>query len=224
MNIYSVDDPEFAPYGRIVNGVDTTAIAEVLKKLPLKDEMRYVASEPALEALSTVNFFRDHVFAGMPIQMGSVTGRNSRLDCLEHHMCSEVIMDTEDVVLLLAKREDIEMLEDPDVEFGTRLQLDTSKVKAFSARAGQIVEMYNSTLHFAPCGMNSTYDYRGLVVLSQGTNGPKHAIHPVATEDLTLWARDNWLLVHADSSQAKEGAYIGIVGENIDLAHASQGD
>jgi hypothetical protein len=218
MNIFSVDDPEFDSYGRVVNGVDSTAIMDVLKMLPLQDDMRYVASEQMLEDLPAADFFRNHVFAGMPIQMGSVTGRNSRLDCLEHHMCSEIVMDTEDVVLLLAKREAVEMIEDPEAQFGVRPQLDTSEVEAFSAHAGQIVELYNSTLHFAPCGMNDTHEYRGLVVLSKGTNGQKPDIHAAAVEDLTLWAKDNWLLAHAGAPQAQAGAYVGLVGENIDLS------
>lgn len=220
MEISSVGDSVFAPYGRIIKGVDTRDILEILKSLPLREKSNYVASEPALEALPAADFFRDHVFAGMPIQMGSVTGRNSRLDCLEHHMCSEVVMDTEDVVLLLAKREDVKVLDDPDRQFGCRLQLNSKQVRAFLAKAGQVVELYNSTLHFTPCGMNATHDFRGLVVLSKGTNGGKPNLVPNTEEDLTIWGRDNWLLAHSDSPQARLGAYVGIVGENIDISQS----
>lgn len=218
MNIVEITDPAFAQYGRIVNGVNVDPIVDVLKTLPLGDEVTYVPSEPRLEELPAAAFFRDHVFAGMPIQMGYVTGRNSRLDCLEHHMCSEFVMDTEDVVLLLAKRDDVEIVGDPDAQFGVRARLDTAKVKAFAVPAGCIIELYNSTLHFAPCGANDRHEFRGLVVLSKGTNTDKPSIEPTCLEDLTLWAKDNWLLVHADSAQASQGGYVGLVGENIDLA------
>ena len=98
MKYYEVTDPLFAQYGRIITGIDTEPICDVLRTLPLSDDMTYVASEPQLEALEAYHFFQNHVFAGMPIQMGYVTGKNARLDCLEHHMCSEIIMDTEDVM------------------------------------------------------------------------------------------------------------------------------
>ena len=35
------------------------------------------------------------------------------------------------------------------------------------------------------------------------------------TEDKMLWARNKWLLAHPDSAEAKQGAYIGLKGENI---------
>ena len=37
------------------------------------------------------------------------------------------------------------------------------------------------------------------------------------TEDKMLWARKNWLLAHPDSSEAKQGAYIGLKGENLSI-------
>lgn len=218
MRIFSTVDSAFAPYGRIVHGVSTEGIAEVLSALPVADEMTYVASNPQLEALPAFAAFRDKVFGGMPIQMGYVVGKNSRLNALEHHMCSEIVMDTEDVVLLLAKRDDVELVSDASGRFGVRMQLDTAKVKAFRVPAGQIVELYNSTLHFAPFGVNAEQIYRGLVVLSKGTNGDKPVIEVSTVEDSTLWAKDNWLLAHADSPQARDGAYVGLVGENIDVA------
>lgn len=218
MDIYEITDPSFARYGRIVTGVDTAPIVDVLKTLPLADDVDYAPSVPELESLDAAAFFRDHVFAGLPIQMGYVAGHNTRLDCLEHHMCSEFVLDTEDVILLLAKRDDVEFVGDADSPFGMRARLDTAKVKAFAVPAGTIVEMYNSTLHFAPIGANETHEFRGLVVLSKGTNTDKPDIDPTCLEDLTLWAKDNWLLVHADAPQASQGGYIGLVGENIDLA------
>ena len=37
-------------------------------------------------------------------------------------------------------------------------------------------------------------------------------------EDRMLWARNKWLLAHPESDEAESGAYIGLTGENIDLA------
>ena len=52
----------------------------------------------------------------------------------------EFNLGTEDFVLLLARMEDIE-----------DGKLDTAKVKAFRAPAGTLVEVYATTLHYAPC-------------------------------------------------------------------------
>ena len=36
-------------------------------------------------------------------------------------------------------------------------------------------------------------------------------------EDKLLWARNKWLIAHPDASEAKQGAYVGLVGENITI-------
>ena len=218
MDINEITDLSFARYGRIVTGIDTAPIVDVLRTLPFGRNVDYIPSVPELEALDAAVFFRDHVFAGMPIQMGYVAGCNTKLDCLEHHMCSEFILDTEDVILLLAKRDEIEVVGDADAPFGVRARLDTAKVRAFAVPAGVIVELYNSTLHFAPIGANEAHEFRGLVVLSKGSNTAKPEIEPTCLEDFTLWAKDNWMMVHESAPQATQGAYVGLVGENIDLS------
>ena len=58
-----------------------------------------------------------------------------------------------------------------------------------------------------------------LVALPQRTNTDKPAISNKSSEDKRLWARNKWLLAHPDSSEAKQGAYIGLAGENIDIAN-----
>ena len=37
-------------------------------------------------------------------------------------------------------------------------------------------------------------------------------------EDALLWARNKWLLAHAASDEAAQGAYVGLAGENIDIS------
>ena len=53
MKIYSVNDPEFKPYGRVVTGLEA-AKAEILQALattPLPEATDYVAEEPVLQKL-----------------------------------------------------------------------------------------------------------------------------------------------------------------------------
>ena len=57
-----------------------------------------------------------------------------------------------------------------------------------------------------------------MATLPRGANGPKPEITPVNDEDKTLWARNKWLLAHADSSEANQGAPVLLIDENIDIA------
>ena len=50
-----------------------------------------------------------------------------------------------------------------------------------------------------------------------GTNTDIPDISIVSFEDRLLWARNKWLLAHEETREAKEGAYVGIKGENIDI-------
>ena len=60
--------------------------------------------------------------------------------------------------------------------------------------------------------------FRVAVALPRGTNEAKPAIKVITEEDQLLWARNKWLLAHSESSEAAQGAHIGLKGENIDIA------
>ena len=62
--------------------------------------------------------------------------------------------------------------------------------------------------------------YKVLVALPQGTNGPKPALPQGAQggDAAMLWAADKWLIVHKESGKGELGAWVGLVGENIDIA------
>ena len=36
-------------------------------------------------------------------------------------------------------------------------------------------------------------------------------------KDKMLWAANKWLIAHKDTAEAKDGAHVGITGENIDI-------
>ena len=210
MQIFSLCDPEFAAYGRAVEGLDLDELLETLDaaaELP-EEGTRYVAEDAALMALGAQADFRDRIFGGMPVQLGYVCGHNTKLNCLEYHRDSEFNLGTEDFILLLGLRSEI----------GEDGMLDTAKVKAFRVPAGVLIEVYATTLHFAPCGPAPECGFKVLVVLPRGTNTAKPDIVPAGREDRFLRARNKWLLAHPESRQAKEGAAIGLKGRNIDLA------
>lgn len=210
MKIYSVSDPEFRAYGQIVDGMEDTAreILNVLKDAPQGEGVDYVPEYGPLQELPAMVEISEHCYGGMPVQLGWCNGHNTKLNCLEYHRDSEFNLGTEDFILLLAKQDEIE-----------NGVLDTAKVKAFKVPAGILVEVYATTLHYAPCHCDAGKGFRVLVALPQGTNTDKPVISGKTTEDKRLWARNKWLLAHPESSEAKQGAYVGLTGENIDIAN-----
>ena len=210
MKILSVFDPEFKPYGKVITSMEET-VAEILAALeqtPLPEGVGYVPTEPILQELPAATEVSDNLFGGMPAQLGWCNGHNTKLNCLEYHRDSEFNLGTQDFVLLLAKMEDI----------GDDGKLDTAKVKAFRAPAGTLIECYATTLHYAPCHCDAAKGFRVLVALPWLTNTDKPSIKVLSPEDKLLWARNKWLLAHAESAEAAQGAYVGLVGENIDIA------
>ncbi len=140
MQILKVTDPEFAAYGKVITGIDTTSLLKALdEKTPLPEGVEYVGSVPALEYTDAFGVIQNNTYGGMPIQIGYCNGHNTKLNCLEYHRDSELNIGSTDFILLLAKAEDI-----------VDGKLDTSKVKAFYAEAGQVVEVYETSLHYAP--------------------------------------------------------------------------
>ena len=208
MTIYSVTDPAFAAYGKVLGGYDTAELLKAMGDIPMpEDGVAYEPAIPSLEACAVFAQLRDRAYGGMPVQLGMCWGHNTKLNCLEYHRDSEINIGTGDFVLLLAKEDDI--------HDGA---LDTAAVKAFRVPAGAVVEVYATTLHYAPCHTDAAEGFRVAVALPLGTNTDKPEFAPGNDEDALLWARNKWLLAHPDSAEAAQGAYIGLRGENIDIA------
>ena len=208
MKIYSVLDKEFAPYGKVLEGYDTTCLLKALdSETPQPEGVDYIGSVAALESTCLFGVLQINAYGGMPIQIGYCNGSNTKLNCLEYHRDSELNIGLYDFVLLVAREDDI-----------IDGKLDTSKVMAFKAAAGQVVEVYATTLHYAPCNATKDGKFKVAIVLPKGTNGPVPSIKPITFEDKTLRACNKWLLAHKDAAEASDGAYIGLTGENIDIA------
>lgn len=210
MEIKSVFDKEFTRYGQVHEGYRLDGLLTAMEAIPLPEEdTAYQPSIPELEAESVFHQFEENAYGGMPIQIGMCWGRNTKLNCLEYHRDSEFNVGTGDFVLLLAKQDEI-----------VDGVLDTAKVKAFRVPAGVLVEVYATTLHYAPCHINEAEGFRVAVMLPRGTNGPRPEIEDVSREDNLLWARNKWLLAHPGSTEAKQGAVVRLTGPNIDIQGA----
>lgn len=208
MTILSVKDATFATYGRVVEGYDYSDLLEVLVETTeaLADSVTYVPSDAKLEATKAMNDLQLNAYGGMPIQIGYCNGTNSKLNCLEYHRDSEINVVADDVILLVATMSDIK-----------DGKIDASKVKAFYAEKGTAVELYATTLHYAPCSSKKGAPFRVAIVLPKGTNLEKPEITVKNFEDNRLFAANKWLIAHPDTQEAANGAYVGIMGANIEL-------
>ena len=209
MKLYNSGDKEFRPYGRVIEGCDFSGLISVLKDTTPcpENETVYVASDERLESLDAANILGANIYGRMPIEIGYCNGHNTKLNALEYHRDSEVNIAADDVILLLAKRE----------ELGDDFTLDTSKVKAFLIPAGTAVEIYATSLHYAPCNL-SDEGFRVAVVLPRGTNESLPSrTEAISPEDKLLTHVNKWLIAHPDGG-CPEGSFIGLTGKNIDTA------
>ena len=209
MKIYSVFDPEFKPYGQVVTGMDDTVaeLLSVLKDAPQGPGVDYVPEYAPLQELPAMVEISEHCYGGMPVQLGWCNGFNTKLNCLEYHRDSEFNLGTEDFILLLGLQGDI-----------VDGRLDTATVKAFRCPAGVLIEVYATSLHYAPCHTDPAKGFRVMVGLPENTNTDYRPEGGANVMDRMLWARNKWLLAHAESAEAAQGAVVALDGVNIDIA------
>ena len=99
------------------------------------------------------------------------------------------------------------------------ISIDTSSVEAFKVPAGTAVQLYETSLHYAPCQASKSEGFKVVIVLPRGTNTAFAEHKVIFEEDKLLRARNKWLLAHKESNEAKDGAVIGLTGENIDIGN-----
>lgn len=204
MNILNVADDAFKAYGKVIKGLDVSDLLEGLKETPQPDDVIYVASDETLEACPCAEKIAYSLFGGMPIQIGYCNGSNVLLNAVEYHRDSEVNVALTDLILILGKEQDIE--ED--------FTYDTSKMEAFFVPAGTVVEVYATTLHYAPCNVNGN-KFCTAVILPKGTNTDAPEAQNHTKEDKLLFARNKWLIAHKEAEIP--GAFEGLKGENLSV-------
>lgn len=212
MKILSIYDKEFKEYGRVVKNVDFTALVEAMKKTPCPDDVVYEPSIAELEALPVAKEISNVTYGEMPIQIGYCNGHNCMLNALEYHRDSEINVAATDAVLMLGLMKDVE----DDFTY------DTSKVKAFLVPAGAAVEVFATTLHYAPCGVDGK-GFRVSIILPRGTNYDLKTSHTkvnedgsAPNEDALITAVNKWLIGHKEGGLA-EGSFLGLKGKNCNL-------
>ena len=204
MKIQKVTDPAFRKYGQVLEGYDFTGLIKEMKHTPVPEDVIYVPSVEELEALDVMKDLQNKGYGGLPVQIGYCNGHNKKLNAVEYHRNSEINVAVTDLVLLIGHQQDIE----PDHTY------DTSKIEAFLVPAGTGIEVYATTLHYAPCHVNEG-GFQCVVVLPKGTNTELTFQTEKTGEDSLMTAKNKWLIAHEDAKI--EGAFNGLKGENITI-------
>ena len=211
MEIKKVNSKDFNVYGKIINLKNSNELIEAMENTPLPEDVIYVPSDKVLEELDTYKQMSKSVYGDMPVQIGYCNGHNSKLNALEYHRDSEINIAATDMILMLG------LLTDVSKEH----TYDTANVKAFLVPAGTAVEVYATTLHYAPCGVDGN-GFQVAVVLPKGTNYPLTSKHTrvhnniAESEDALLAAANKWLIGHAEGG-LDDTAFIGLKGVNLDI-------
>ena len=189
LKIYKITDVEFKDYGQILEGYDFNELFDNLNDLMVpEDGIVYEASVEELEQCSEKKILQNRGFGGLPIQIGYVGGSNRILNCLEYHKSSEFNIALDDIILVLGKQSEI-----------NNGKYDTSLCKAFFVPAGCSVELYGTTLHYAPFNIGEN-PYRVICVLPLGTNMDKPEFVAVNSEDAMCAGSNKWLMAHEKSN------------------------
>lgn len=205
MEILQVTDKAFQVYGRILEGYDVSGFLSAMEQTPCpSDGVMYVASVQELEELPVAQDLQKRAYGGMPIEIGYCNGNSKTLNAVEYHRTSELDIAVSDLILLLGRQQEIE----------TDFTYDTANMKAFYVPAGTAVELYATTLHYAPCTAVGE-GFRCVIVLPKDTNLQLGFTPEKSGEDRLLTARNKWQIAHAESG-IREG-FLGLKGENISL-------
>ena len=209
IDIKSVTDKCFKKYGKILEDYDFSEVTKFMTnntEVPVEGNI-YVASVSEMEEITVAEPLERILFGDMPCEIGYCNGMNSSLNGLEYHKSSEVNVAITDLVLLLGKRQEVE-----------NNTFDSSKVEAFYIQKGTVIEIYETTLHFAPCKVNE-HGFKCVVILPAYTNTPIEKINTEAKgEERLLFMRNKWLIAHPErSALINKGAYPGIKGCNISV-------
>lgn len=208
MTIYSVTDSRFRKYGKVIKNIDFSSLVEAMKNTPVPEDVVYEASVESLEALDVTKTIKDIFYGELPIQVGYCNGHNVMLNALEYHRSSEINVAATDAILLVGLESDIQ----DDFTY------DTAKVEAFLLPTGMAVEVYATTLHYAPC-QASDEGFQVSIILPRGTNTELETEHSKALgqdEDALLTAKNKWLIGHPEGG-LPAGTHLGLVGKNLSV-------
>lgn len=204
--IRNCTDPAFARYGRVIEGYEVTEVLDVLRSVtPCPEGVVYEPTEENMEKTPLFKELQEGIYGGMPIEFGYCNGHNTKLNALEYHKGSELNIAADEVILLVALLPEI----------SPEKTLSTDAIEAFRVPKGTMVELYETTLHYAPC-QASEEGFRVVIVLPRGTNFPLET-KPTDRdgEEKLITAVNKWLIAHPEGGCGD--AFCGLTGKNLDV-------
>lgn len=205
MEIKKITDPSFKKYGKIINNIDLTDLYAALEAhTPSPEDVIYEPSVSALESTKAFSDLQAKAFGELPIQIGFCNGKNHLLNAFEYHRSSEINAAATDAILILGMQQDIT----------SDFTYDTSLAEAFLLPKGTAVELYATTLHYAPASVGDA-GFKVGIVLPKDTNLPLEKDH-CGGEDKLITARNKWLIGHPEGGHP-EGVHLGLIGENLSV-------
>lgn len=213
--IYEVSSTEFKTYGRVLEGYQNRELIQYIKektKIPETGNC-YLASVPEMEQTIDAKLIQDSIYGGMPIQIGYCNGKNSTYNGFEYHKGSETIIAVTDFMLVLGHIYDMK-----DNTY------HVEEAQVFLVRQGQMIEIYQTTLHLSPCKVTKE-GFQAVIILPKGTNTPldvnaSKMIDDIGSEHKLLLQKNKWVIAHPQrEALIAQGAYPGVIGDNIELRY-----
>ncbi|MGI8315963.1 DUF4867 family protein [Halobacillus mangrovi] len=202
--IRHVQEESFTKYGRVLEDFPSyKALEDVMRSIPIPEEgNQYQPSVECLEIEAFKKIVERKYYGAMDIQIGYCNGTNSNLGGLEFHKGSEINVALTDMILLLGHYNHL-----------YKNIFETKFLEAFYIPKGTALEIFQTTLHLAPCKVAEN-GFKCLVILPKGTNTTID--HQEKQEDPLLFMKNKWLLAHEEHERfVSQGAHIGIKGPNV---------
>ena len=202
LEIFNTDSKEFSVFGKklALNTDEIVKVAEGIKNPELGS--LYDASVAEFECLKIAEEIGEECFGEMGCQVGYCRGHSSKLNAFEWHTSSEINVAVTDLVLILARVDQIE-----------NQRIDSSASKVFYIKKGEAIEVYATSLHFCPCQVEES-GFGCVVALPVGTNIPLERKH----NDPLLFRKNKWIIAHVENNALIErGVSAGVYGENIEI-------
>jgi len=208
LEIHDVADRSFEKYGKVHHEFDPVLAIEYLtKNIEIGEGVTYTASIEEARSLSIIEQIRNHIFGEIPIQIGVCYGHNAKMNGMEYHKSIEVNIMATDCVFFLGQASEIRYE-------GVQITYDTTMAEVFFAPKGSVVEIYASTLHFAPLHTGPE-GFIAAVILPEGTNAPLVCPNKVMTpEDQILNRQNKWIIKFSETGGASQ---VNIQGKNYDF-------
>lgn len=204
IELFHVSDDEFKPFGRVLEGFDTSEIIKRAKAFEkIEEGSRYLAGTEEFESLKIASEIESKLYGSLPTQVGYCWGHSNFLNAAEWHTSNEINIAITPLVLILGHVWDLK-----------DNKIDSSEFKAFYLPEGTMVEVYATSLHFCPCETQKE-GFGCVVALPKGTNTDLEE-----KNDPLLFRKNKWIISHNENEALiKRGVVPGISGVNYEIKY-----